>query len=70
MTTENQLIIGQKVSGTYWNKGTDRHGMSVPIITKPFVDGIVIGFTRIGGPIIEITSGNLRFKAYRTKITS
>ncbi len=70
MASEKKLIIGQKVSGTYWNKGSDRRGNMVPIFTKPFIDGVVIGFTSIGNPIIEITSGNLRFKAYRTKITS
>ncbi len=70
MTNEKKLVIGQRVSGTYWNKGSNRRGEIVPIITKPFENGIVIGFTKIGQPIIEITVGNLQFKAYRTKITS
>ncbi len=70
MANDTKLVIGQKVSGTYWNKGSDRRGNTVPIFTKPFIDGEVIGFTKIGNPIIEITSGNFRFKAYRTKITS
>lgn len=69
MDTEKTLVIGQIVSGTYQNKGSNRRGETVPIFTKPFSDGVVIGFTKIGTPIIEITSGNLRFKVYRTKIT-
>ncbi len=62
------LIMGQVVSGSYWNKGPDRHGCLVPIIAKRFEDGVVIGFTKSGGPIIEVTSGNLKFKVYRVKI--
>lgn len=63
-----KLIIGQRVSGSYWNKGFDKHGYSVPMITKPFKNGVVIGFTQAGSPIISVTSGNLTFKVYRTKI--
>lgn len=63
-------VIGQKVSGFYWNKGFDKNGHCVPIRDKPFSDGVVIGFTKTGSPIIEVTSGNLRFKVYRTEITS
>lgn len=64
-----KLIMGQVVSGTYWNKWHDRRrGHIVPIITKRFTDGVVIGFTKTDGPIIEVTSGNLKFKVYRTKI--
>lgn len=63
-----KLAIGQKVSGVYWNKGFDKRGYAVPIITKPFEGGVVIGFTKAGGPIISVTSGNFTFKAYRTKI--
>ncbi len=64
-----KVIIGQTVSGTYQNKGFDKRGCVVPITIKPFKNGVVIGFTKIGSPIIQITSGNLRFKAYRTKIS-
>lgn len=63
-----KLTIGQVVSGTYWNKGSNRQGYCVPIRSKPFSDGVVIGFTKAGGPIISIRSGNLRFNVYRTKI--
>ncbi len=62
------LVIGQVVSGSYWNKGTDKHGYAVPIITKPFKNGTVIGFTQNGRPIISVTSGNFTFNVYRTKI--
>ncbi len=62
------LVIGQVVSGTYRNKGSNRHGCTVSITTKRFTDGVVIGFTKAGGPIIEVTSGNLKFKVYRTTI--
>ncbi len=64
------LVIGQKVSGSYWNKSTNRHGMAVPITAKNFTDGIVIGFTKAGGPIISVRAGNMRFNVYRTKIDS
>jgi hypothetical protein len=63
------LVIGQKVSGVYWNKGSDSNGYCVPIRDKPFRDGIVIGFTKSGRPIIQVTSGNLIFNVYRTEIT-
>jgi hypothetical protein len=63
------LIIGQVVSGVYWNKGFDKHGRCVPISDKPFTDGVVIGFTKAGSPIISVTSGNIQFNVYRTKIT-
>jgi hypothetical protein len=64
-----KLAIGQTVSGTYWNKGFDRHGYVVPVIIKPFENGVVIGFTKAGSPIISVTSGSLRFNVYRTKIS-
>lgn len=62
------LVIGQVVSGSYWNKGFNRRGCVVPVITKRFTDGVVIGFTKVGGPIIEVKSGNLKFNVYRVKI--
>lgn len=65
-----KLTIGQTVSGTYWNKGFNKHGYAVPIRTKAFKDGVVIGFTKSGSPVISIRSGNLKFNVYRTKITS
>lgn len=66
---KTNLVIGQTVSGTYWNKSFDRNGNWVPIRSKTFKDGVVIGFTKTGSPIIEVTSGNMRFKVYRFKIT-
>ncbi len=63
-----KLTIGQVVSGTYWTKGFDKRGYAIPIKTRPFSDGVVIGFTKAGSPIISIRSGNLRFNVYRTKI--
>ena len=62
------LVIGQVVSGSYQNKGSNRRGCVVPVTTKRFTDGVVIGHTNAGSPIIEVTSGNLKFKVYRTKI--
>ncbi len=67
---KTELVIGQIVSGIYQNKGVDKHGLCVPIKSTTFKDGVVIGFTKIGSPIIRIKSGNLPFNAYRTKITS
>ncbi len=62
------LVIGQVVSGSYRNKGSDRRGCIVRVSSKRFEDGVVIGFTKTGGPIIEVKSGNLKFKVYRVKI--
>ncbi len=63
-----ELVIGQVVSGTYRNKGFNRRGCVVPVTTKRFKDGVVIGHTKTGGAIIEVESGNLKFKVYRVKI--
>ncbi len=62
------MVIGQTVSGTYRNKGSDRSGRMVRVTYKRFTNGVVIGFTKVGGPIIQVTSGNLTFKVYRVKI--
>lgn len=63
-----KLVLGQVVSGTYRNKGFNQRGQTIPVTTKRFENGVIIGFTMTGGPIIEVTSGNLKFKVYRVKI--
>ncbi len=66
MTTN--LAIGQIVSGTYWKKRFDKNGYNVSSKGTKFQNGTIIGFTTNGSAIVCVTSGNLRFNVYRTKI--
>lgn len=63
-----ELVIGQVVSGSYRNKGFDRQGRIVRVSSKRFENGVVVGFTKTGGPKIEVTSGNLKFRVYRVVV--
>lgn len=60
------LVIGQVVSGTWWKNGFATNGQILS--GQRFENGIVIGFTKVGGPIIELIRGDVAFKVYRTEV--
>ncbi len=65
------VSVGQIVSGSYWTKtwkGSYQNGRYVPMVIRRFEDGLVTGHTKDGRPIIELTSGNLKFKVTRTDL--